>query len=298
MGTSDNAVVDVDVVAGELVITFADGSTESHTLPAAGVFGVDQTARDSAATAQTAADTAHTDIDDHEANHPSGGTVDQVARDAASDNADAIDGLPVPSDWAQEGNTDPVPDDKINPTIRGHRVFVQTTEPTEGEVGDTWIQDSTNIPLAIYERTTTSWLLDYTFRGVRVHYSATAHNVTINTPIADRNDLLLELVSGTLKLYRRNSSNTSPFWDALGTVEGGESVPVPGVLNVSDGRLPFNPVEMRIGWLQTPTTPVNAATFDPACHGRHYRANADTRLPARLPGPEPTPCQFSDMGGD
>ena len=106
-------------------------------------------------------------------------------------------------------------------------------------------------------------MLDYTFRGVRVHYSATAHNVTINTPIADRNDLLLELVAGTLKLYRRNSSNTSPFWDALGTVEGGESVPVPGVLNVSDGRLPFNPVEMRIGWLQTPTTPVNAATFDP-----------------------------------
>ena len=36
-----------------------------------------------------------------------------------------------------------------------------------------------------------------------------------------------------------------------------------GVLNVTDGRLPFNPVEMRIGWLQTPTTPVNAATFAP-----------------------------------
>ena len=27
--------------------------------------------------------------------------------------------------------------------------------------------------------------------------------------------------------------------------------------------MPFDPVEMRIGWLQTPTTPVNAATFAP-----------------------------------
>ena len=35
------------------------------------------------------------------------------------------------------------------------------------------------------------------------------------------------------------------------------------VVNVPDGRLPFDPVEMRIGWLQTPTTPVNAATFAP-----------------------------------
>ena len=163
VGTDGNPVVDVDVVGSELRITFADGSTEVHDLPAAGAFGTDQTARDSAATAQTAADTAQTaadtaqtDIDDHEANHPSGGTVDQVARDAASENTDAIDALSVPSDWALEGNTDPVPDDKINPTIRGHRVFVQTTEPTEGEVGDTWIQDSTNIPLAIYERTSTS----------------------------------------------------------------------------------------------------------------------------------------------
>ena len=105
IGTTGNPVVDVDVSAGELVITFNDGTTETHTLPSAGTFGIDQTARDSAATAQTAADTAQTaagtaqtaadtaqtEIDDHESNHPSGGTgVDQTARDAAEANATAL----------------------------------------------------------------------------------------------------------------------------------------------------------------------------------------------------------------
>ena len=54
IGTTGNPVTEVDVVAGELVITFADGTTESHTLPAGGGDGTDQTARDSAATNATA----------------------------------------------------------------------------------------------------------------------------------------------------------------------------------------------------------------------------------------------------
>ena len=57
------------------------------------------------ATARAAAETAQEDIDDHEANHPSGGMggADQVARDAAQAAQDEID--------AHEGathNTDPV----------------------------------------------------------------------------------------------------------------------------------------------------------------------------------------------
>ena len=83
IGTTGNPVVDVEVISGELVITFADGSSETHTLPAAGAFGVDQTARDLAGTAHTEAEAAQTDIDDHEANHPSGSTVDQDARNEA-----------------------------------------------------------------------------------------------------------------------------------------------------------------------------------------------------------------------
>ena len=36
-----------------------------------------------------------------------------------------------------------------------------------------------------------------------------------------------------------------------------------GVVNVQDGRLPFDPVAMRIAWLETPGTAVDADTFEP-----------------------------------
>ena len=90
VGTVGNPVTDVDIVGTELRITFSDGTTEMLDLPAAGGGTVDQTARDSAASAQTAADAAQTDVDEHEANHPSGGTgVDQTARATASNAATA-----------------------------------------------------------------------------------------------------------------------------------------------------------------------------------------------------------------
>ena len=76
VGTVGNPVIGVDVVGEELVITFADGTTETHILPAGGVGGVDQDARDI-----TFADgTTETHI------LPAGGVggVDQDARDSAA----------------------------------------------------------------------------------------------------------------------------------------------------------------------------------------------------------------------
>ena len=70
VGTEGNPVTDVTVSGSTLTITFADGSTRAEDLPAGnGGGGVDQVARDAAATAQTTADEAD---------------VDQVARDAAA----------------------------------------------------------------------------------------------------------------------------------------------------------------------------------------------------------------------
>ena len=55
IGTDNNPVVDVTIVGADLVVEFADGTEERHVLPAAGGgTGVDQTARDSAATNATA----------------------------------------------------------------------------------------------------------------------------------------------------------------------------------------------------------------------------------------------------
>ena len=65
VGTTENPVTGVDIVGGELVVTFADGTSESHTPPADMGDGTDQTARDAAASAQGA-------LTAHEASHPSG----------------------------------------------------------------------------------------------------------------------------------------------------------------------------------------------------------------------------------
>ena len=101
IGTTGNPVTGLAItVSGKLEVIFADGATVELDLPAGMGGGVlDQTARDSAAAAQTAADSATTaaaaaqsDIDAHEANHPSGGAgVDQTARDAAAAAQSEID---------------------------------------------------------------------------------------------------------------------------------------------------------------------------------------------------------------
>lgn len=55
MGSADNPVVAIDVTGTTLFVTFADGTTQSETLPAGGGgTGVDQTARDAAAAQATA----------------------------------------------------------------------------------------------------------------------------------------------------------------------------------------------------------------------------------------------------
>ena len=95
VGTVGNPVTGVDVTGTTLTVTFADGTTETHALPD----GVDQTARD-------AAEAAQTDIDDHEANHPSGGTVDQTARDSAAAAKATADGAQTTADSAQSDATD------------------------------------------------------------------------------------------------------------------------------------------------------------------------------------------------
>ena len=66
IGTPGNPVVNVQVVGSDLVISFADGTVDTQALPAGDGTpgqgsGVDQTARDAAAAAQTTADAATTE---------------------------------------------------------------------------------------------------------------------------------------------------------------------------------------------------------------------------------------------
>ena len=81
VGTAGNPVVDVGYSGDVLTVTYSDGSTEDFTIAAGGGGGgVDQTARDAAATAQTiaedaesTADTTETGLETHIAQHPGGG---------------------------------------------------------------------------------------------------------------------------------------------------------------------------------------------------------------------------------
>ena len=58
VGTEGNPVIGVRIDGTHLVITFADGSTDTEQLPSGGGVGTDQTARTAAAAAQATADTA------------------------------------------------------------------------------------------------------------------------------------------------------------------------------------------------------------------------------------------------
>ena len=77
LGTTGNPVTNVAVVGHELVVTYQDGTAESFTITAgSGGAGADQTARDSAATAQS-------EIDAHEAStHNTDTTARSTARNA------------------------------------------------------------------------------------------------------------------------------------------------------------------------------------------------------------------------
>ena len=185
--------------------------------------GIDQIARDSAAAAQTAAEDAANTASSNAGKlmPPSGAEADNATSTTirgwtASLIRRVVEAI-VP-DWARDTTT-PVPSSKISASIRGHRVFVQTTAPTVGVAGDVWIRDVTGSHPSIYEHNGTSFRLDYSFYGSRVHYQTSPVNVALSTPNANFGDLLFNLVSGTLTIYRRN--NAPPWWVSIGTVTGG-----------------------------------------------------------------------------
>ena len=81
--TAGNPVVNVEIAGGQLIVRYADETSQAYDLPdgMGGGPGEDATARASAATAQTAANDAQAEIDTHEATPHN---TDITARDAAA----------------------------------------------------------------------------------------------------------------------------------------------------------------------------------------------------------------------
>ena len=139
VGTLGNPVTDVSITGGVLTVHFADGTTTTETF-ASGV--VDQTARDAASNAEVSA--LH-------------------AEEAADANTTALNDLIAPATWAEESNTDLIPAGKFAGTIRGTRVYVTTSVPADGVLGDIWLQDLTTATPKIYEHNGANWALGLFF---------------------------------------------------------------------------------------------------------------------------------------
>ena len=200
----------VGVIPGELIATQPWVETQLAGITPGGMFGgVDQTARDAAEAAQGTADSGVRDA--------------TAAQQTADDNTEAIADIDIPDvvDWSLTGDTSRIPTNKIPISVQGHRVYVTTSTPAVGQIGDIWIQDLTTSHPRIYEHDGSGYQLDYSFHGGRVHFTSQAQSIALNEPIANAGDMLFTLVAGTLNLYRRLFASSPPYWASLGTVAGG-----------------------------------------------------------------------------
>ena len=136
VGTPGNPVVNVEVEAGAIVVSFADGSTRTEALPAGSDTpdgpAVDQTARDAAQAAQAAADAAQATADEKqdqlmppstaEAENATATTIRGWTAALLRVLVEAI----VPA-WARD-NATPVPLAKVAGLIDGHGAVVNVRD--------------------------------------------------------------------------------------------------------------------------------------------------------------------------
>ena len=139
-----NPVTNVAISGGNLVVTFDDGTTRDDPLPAGMTGdGTDQTARDAADGAQTAADAAQADLDTHERTpHNTDGTARTAASaaQARADDAFALADEKVDSsgaasaarevvvDWAEDENLEPIPAPKLVNVVNAHLDIVNVLD--------------------------------------------------------------------------------------------------------------------------------------------------------------------------
>ena len=141
VGTTENPVTGVDIVGGELVVTFADGSTESHTLPAGmGGDGTDQTARDSA-------DAAQADIDQHEISTHNTDAVARAAAATAQSDADAAGSTASAASGAASVAQATADTNRTDLTDHEADDNAHHTPPTNGGGGGTDDQTASEVPV-------------------------------------------------------------------------------------------------------------------------------------------------------
>ena len=222
VGTTGNPVVDVSVNGAELVVTFADGATESHDLPAGMGGGTeDQTARDGAAAAQATADAAQGEITAHETSEHN---TDSTARGAAAQTQTEVD-----AHAASTHNTDATARAAAATTqteVDAHAASTHNTDTT-ARAAATAAQAEVDAHEASTHNT------DGTARAA----AAAAQTAADGKIDADAANALIATHT------RQHDAHHIP--PHVG--EGG------GIVHVLNGRLPGPAVAMRAGWNQSQT---------------------------------------------
>ena len=259
VGSTVNPVVGVTLTADELVITFADGSVETTPFTPGGGSGVDQIARDTAATAQadlaaheatlhntdqtardaaataqgaadgaaSTADAVRTELTTHETTpHGGGGGADQTARDAAADAQVAADTAQSDLD-AHEGST------------HNHDQIARDAAATAQGAAATAQAD-----LATHEGSTHN--ADGTARTAAAAAQARADDAfALADGKVDTTGAATAAREITSDWAESDNPDPIPAPKLVNVIEAHEDI-----VNVLDGRLPGLPVAMRLGWSQ------------------------------------------------
>ena len=286
VGSPGNPVTNVAISGGNLVVTFDDGTSESTPFTPGAGDGTDQAARDAAAAAQatgdgatTAAAAAQSDIDAHEANHPSGGAgVDQTARDAAaaaqgtannaataataaadtaSANTGRLDAFPAGTGGVDQTARDAA--DGAQGTADGAQTAADAAQADiDAHEGTPHNHDTTARDAAAAQAAADAAQADLdTHEGTPHNHDATARAAAATAQA--RADDAYTLADGKVD----SSGAASAARDVVADWAEDENLdPIPApklvnvvnahedIVNVLDGRLPGLPVVMRLGWSQ------------------------------------------------
>ena len=277
VGTAANAVVGVTLTADDLIVNFADGSVETTPFTPGGGSGVDQIARDTAATAQA-------DLAAHEATLHN---TDQTARDAAATAQGAADGAASTADAVRTelathettphgggAGADQMARDaaaSAQAEIDAHELTLHNTDQTARAAAATaqGTADTAQADLDTHEATphnfdTTARDAAASAQGAIAAHERAPHNTDTTARTAasaaqaradDAFALADEKVdsSGAASAARdvtadwaeEDNPDPIPAPKLINVIEAHEDI-----VNVLDGRLPGLPVAMRLGWSQ------------------------------------------------
>ena len=228
VGTADNPVVDVSVAGITLTVTFADGSQETHTLPAGtGEAAVDDVARTAAAEARADADTAQTTANAAGFAATAAGAAAAMAQGEVDSLETVVGNIGTTAIWARDGDTTAVPFAKIAESFNG----IPQDDAREINLLDqlglaravTSVGFAAGV-LAFIHRTGDAKLVDI---GQKVIVQTEAQDVDVEGPAALAGDLIFALVGTVLTISRRNVGANAPYWEVLGSIGGEPATPTP-----------------------------------------------------------------------